>query len=585
MGPQGCGKSSFINLAVGQPDCMTSADSRLCTQLYHSCERSRLVDGCEFRFTDTPGFGNEMIEDRKILELLIGHLVPSSDIDRSAADNSDFPTTQKIAGILYLYSEDEPFKSRTCRKTIEMLVKVLGKRFLDRVTVLIRSQNKSWIGIDFSNFIPDEDSPLYPLYCNNTKPRTISYERDPQSIERILGPYTRLRPRTIQLAALDHFAQQYGDHWRRNDIPRYLREFFPQDIGPPRLVDQLQSVLQLQTSELKGLRTLLAQREEDMRGVQISHDLEFSNIRNERERERIDHQFQLKYLHDTLRSRAREEAAELVSSQKFEIKDLRGLLSQKGEEIQNLRSKHDVELKKIQKDREKEIHDHGLGLKRLYNTIQEQEVEISELKSKTAPGKVSETKGLQGQLGAKDQEITKLKAMNQDINKLKLENDSEIKRLRALLSQKEEEIKGLWSTHETERELFREERANNQVALKVLQHKVEDREAEITQLKSGKDLQAEKLEALGNKIKKLDSEKDSEIERLQQLLVQGEMQDLASGRGIGLKNVQKFAHEIELNCKHLLEAIGEGFSNPESSTDLNLGEVETMAGYKQRTKN
>ncbi|CAE6440201.1 unnamed protein product [Rhizoctonia solani] len=82
MGPQGCGKSSLINLAVGRPDCTISADSKLCTRFFHSCQWSRSMNGCEFRFTDTPGFGNEMIEDRRILELLIENLVPNSYKDR-----------------------------------------------------------------------------------------------------------------------------------------------------------------------------------------------------------------------------------------------------------------------------------------------------------------------------------------------------------------------------------------------------------------------------------------------------------------------------------------------------------------------
>ncbi|KDN48259.1 hypothetical protein RSAG8_02851, partial [Rhizoctonia solani AG-8 WAC10335] len=277
MGPQGCGKSSLINLAVGRPDCTISTDSKLCTQLFHSCQWSRSMNGCEFRFTDTPGFGNEMIEDRRILELLIENLVPNSYKDRPAAGNSNFPQIRKITGLLYIYSEDEPFKNRTSRKTIEMLVKVLGQQFLDRVTVLIQNRSQ----VDFSNFMPDKDSPLYPLYCNDIKPRTMPYEQDHQSIERILGYYTGLHPCVVPLAALDNFAQQYGDSWRHNDIPRYLREFFPEDIGPPKKVDQLQSLLQGLTSELKGVQNLLARREEEMKGLQSAHDVELDNIERE----------------------------------------------------------------------------------------------------------------------------------------------------------------------------------------------------------------------------------------------------------------------------------------------------------------
>ncbi|KAG8762598.1 hypothetical protein FRC11_008553 [Ceratobasidium sp. 423] len=77
MGPQGCGKSSFINLAIGQSDCLTSATSKLCTKVVRSSKRSKWMHGVEFRFTDTPGFGNEVFEDAKILELLVESLAPN----------------------------------------------------------------------------------------------------------------------------------------------------------------------------------------------------------------------------------------------------------------------------------------------------------------------------------------------------------------------------------------------------------------------------------------------------------------------------------------------------------------------------
>ncbi|KAL5632544.1 hypothetical protein ACGC1H_005478 [Rhizoctonia solani] len=578
MGLQGCGKSSFINLAIGRPDCAVSAESLLCTQIFHPCQFSRSMNGCEFRFTDTPGFGNEMIDDRRILELLIENLAPNSYKDSPAADDSDFPQLRTVTGLIYIYSEDEPFKNRVSRSTIEMLVKVLGERFLDRVTVLIRSQNKSQI--ESFKFMSDKDSPLYPLYCNDIKPRTLPYERDPQSIERILGPYTGLYPRAVQLAVLDNFAQQYSDNWRHNDIPRYLRDFFPKNIGPPKMVDQLRLLLQGLTNEHKKMQDALTQKAEEIKGLQLAHDIELEHIQRVREREELTHGMELKYLHDTLRGRAREEVAELKSSKTFEIKELRSLISQKEEQIKNLRSTHDAELKSIQKAREKESFNHEMGLKRLYSTIREQEVEISELKPRNSSAGGLKIKELQNQLQATNGELTKLKASNKETNKLRSENDSEIKRLRTLLAQKEAEMNGLRSTHEAERERSREERSrekiDHEVTLNVLQNKLEDRESAIAQLKSSRGLEFERLEAAKNEeISKLNTEMGSEIERLQRLLAQEEIQDLRSTHGTGLKHIQKFAQEIELNCKHLLDTIREqGVSNLESNKDSELEELE-----------
>ncbi|KEP47081.1 putative AIG1 domain protein [Rhizoctonia solani 123E] len=582
MGLQGCGKSSLINLAIGRPDCTVSGDSTLCTQFFHSCQWPRSMNGWEFRFTDTPGFGNEMIDDRRIFELLVENLAPNSYKDRSAADDSNFPQLRTITGLIYIYSEDEPFKNRISRKTIEMLVKVLGERFLDRVTVLIRSQKKSQI--ESFKFMPDKDSPLYPLYCNDIKPRTLPYEQDPRLIERILAPYTGLYPRAVQLAVLDEFAQKYSDNWRHSDIPRYLRGFFPEDIGPPKAVDQLRSLLQGLTNEHKKLQDALDRRTEEMRGLQLAHNIELEYIRREREHVELNHGIELKYLHDTLRGRAREEVAELKSSRTFENKELRTLVSQKEEEIKNLRSTHDAELKNFQKDREKENFNHELGLKRLYSTIQEQEVEISKLKPNNSSG--SRIKELQNQLQARNEELTKLKASKKEADKLKSESDSEIKRLRTLLAQKETEMNVLRSTHEVERERFREERSrekiDQEVALKVLQNKVEDRDAAITQLKSSRDSEFERLEAANNEeISKLSTEMGSEIERLQRLLAQEEIQDLRSSHGTGLKHIQKFAQEIELSCKHLLDTIREeGVSNTESNEESGLEELEAMTNMR-----
>ncbi|KAH7336903.1 hypothetical protein B0J17DRAFT_447454 [Rhizoctonia solani] len=475
MGPQGCGKSSFVNLAIGEPDCATSTTSALCTRHICVSKISKWINGDEFKFIDTPGLGNGTIEDIRIFELLVEFLAPSPRGD--CQDNSNLPRSQMLTGLLYIHSEDAPFRNRTSLKTIEMLVKILGERFLDRLTVLLQSQNKPQS--DLSGFMPPKGSPLRPLYRYNVKPRTMSYEQDTQSVERVLKPYIELSPRLVNLAFLDNFVQRDGDSWKHNVISHYLRELLPEDPSPPPITDQSD----LQPSFHKhahgkgsgGQRDMLVQ-EGEARDLQSAH-----NIKPEDPPKHGRHK-------------------ELVQQIEFNCKNL-------------------------------------------CEIIQEREEELLHLKS------------------SKDSELKELEALK---NKLVQEKDSEIETLQNLLMQKEEEMKKLWFTFNTEQKNFRNERLrekfNNEVALKSLQNKIEDRETEIAVLKSNKNSELARLEVLKNEeINRLNLKKDSEIVQLQALLAQKEeeIQALRSSHSIGLNNIQKFAHEIELNFKNLWETIGD----------------------------
>ncbi|KAG8730358.1 hypothetical protein FRC11_006886 [Ceratobasidium sp. 423] len=393
---------------------------------------SKWLYGDEFRFTDTPGFGNEIMEDTRILELLVESFAPNPRGDRQ--EGSNLP--RRITGVLYIHSEEEQFKNRVSRKTIEMLVKVLGTRFLDRVTILIRSQQKP--KGDLSNYMPPEDSPLYPLYCNDIKPWTMAYEQDIQSIVNILEPYIDVHPRLIRFAVLENFAQRDGNNWQHEEIPRHLKKFFLADVGLPAIAE---SPHQEQEKELERLRILLAQKDGEIEELQSVHDNELKAAREKMEVQKVNHDLDLKSLCDTIRdheeqmsklkSRKDSEPKKLETPKNVheEIKRLRNLLAQKEKEIIDLRSTHDIAMKNIQEERMDDKFSHDAGLKRLYTTIQDQEVELLKLKS------------------SRDLELEKLEKLNEEISKLSLDKGAEIKELRDLLAQKEREIGHLRSSH------------------------------------------------------------------------------------------------------------------------------------------
>ncbi|KAG8709328.1 hypothetical protein FRC11_005637 [Ceratobasidium sp. 423] len=357
----------------------------------------------EVRFIDSPGFGNELLDDRKILESLVQYLAP--DPAKPRYEGINYP--DRVTGVVYIHHEGQRFMNRSSQKTMEMLVKVIGEEFLDRLTVLIQSGNNTQG--DLSTYSPPQDSPLYPFYCSGTKPRTMIYDDSPQSVERMLVPYTRLSPRLVRLAALNNFMQD--GTWQYDSIPRHLKEFFPEDIGPQGSMGQeLRLRLREQDNKLEEQRRLLAQKEEEINGLQSIHN----GNRNELEELR------------NLLARKEEEIEGLRSAHDIEqnkLEALRNLFVEKEKEITGLRSTYDTELANIRKERVCEQFNHDVVLGRLRNTIQDQEIEISKLKS------------------SKGSELEKLEASkNEEFSRLSSEKDSEIKRLGEELETKTKEI-------------------------------------------------------------------------------------------------------------------------------------------------
>ncbi|KAH7336817.1 hypothetical protein B0J17DRAFT_718736 [Rhizoctonia solani] len=480
LGPHGCGKSTFINKIIDKDECHTSSNSQLCTRGFRSCRFSKSVRGNDVKFIDSPGFGNEMLGDREIFESLVQYFAP--DPTKPRYEGVNYP--DRVTGVVYIHHEDKPFMNRSSQTTMEMLGKIIGDEFLNRLTVLIQSGNKSqW---DLSNYTPPENSPLSPLYRNNNKPRTMPYDGNPQSIERILEYYTGLNPRLVRLAALDHFAP--GGNWQYDEISRHLREFFPADIGPWA---DIQSQFRAQENKLDELRTVLAQWKEEIEDLRSTQEAkqnkldELQNLLAQNEKEMKT----LKFTYDTKQN---------------ELEALRNLFAQKAKEMEGLRSIHDTEQKHFRDERMREKFNHEVALRYLQNMIEEREAEILQLKSN------------------KGSDIKNIETLNAEIINLGLEKDSEISRLRDELQAKNEllvksemmknaEINKLSSEKDLELERLRDElhgkgdKADNKRRVQESIHEVGAKESKPMGLQS-KVNGAAKTE---NK-----QEVDSEIDRL-----------------------------------------------------------------------
>ncbi|CUA67154.1 Myosin-2 [Rhizoctonia solani] len=367
MGLSGSGKSSLINRATGQTDF------------------SRIND-CELRFIDTPGFGNDMIDDRKVIEQLVEYF--ATPIVRH--DGANLP--RRLTGLLYIHSEDGSFKGRTSRKTIEFLVKVLGEQFLDRVTVLVQTQNEA--PSDLAKTTQSRESPLYPLYRHNTKPwATVPYPQDLQSIERILESYITLQERLVRPAVADKFfSSRASNNWQYDNISRHLKEMFPDDVGQVAIADQAEVQLEApppeRTDELEKAHTLIAKKEQELKDLQSTHENELKSLQEQNKAQKSNLELQLSSLCQTIRDRE-VEISKFQSRQGPELEEtgaLKEVSSKKDSEIQLLRAgleAKDEELTKIKEDNERAIRES-------MEKLQAKEREITELKSRN-PGTINKT--------------------------------------------------------------------------------------------------------------------------------------------------------------------------------------------------
>ncbi|CAE6422124.1 unnamed protein product [Rhizoctonia solani] len=258
-----------------------------------------------------------------------------------------------------------------------MLVTVLGEQFLERVTVLIQSQNG--VPNDLAEIVQSEDSPLYPLYCNTTKPwATIPYTQDPQPIDHILESYIEVFPRLVPLAAVEAFAQHDGNNWQYSDIPRYLREFFPDDVGPLTASDQADVKTRFSRRE-DELEKALAQKEEEMKVFKSTHENELKDIQGKGMAERSDLELQRSSLCNTIR----DQKAEISELQSRNISGLEA-----SEALKKLNSEKDLEIQLLQgwlEAKDKEVteikEDNDRTIRELTEQLQTKEKEVMKLRT------------------------------------------------------------------------------------------------------------------------------------------------------------------------------------------------------------
>ncbi|CAE6459246.1 unnamed protein product [Rhizoctonia solani] len=424
--------------AVGNLTIVGKVECQPGTRSFYWYRAPNSVHGDEVRLIDSPGFGNEATDDRIILEALVRYFAP--DPAKPRYDGVNYPG--RVTGVIYIHYEGGRFSNQPSQRTIEMLGKIMGQAFLDRVTVLVKSETK--IQCDLSNLTTQQSSPIYPLYCNSTKPRTLVYDETHQLTERIFAHYLELNPRLIRLAALDNFVQGEGGDWQYDKIPQHLRDFFPQDVGHRGTIDQLQSRLHEQGSKLKEQQTVIAHKEKEINDLRSSRESE--KARSEELKNQLDEkEEEIKGLRNTWDTRH------------DRLGELQALLAQKGDELKVVQFNHAAEQEEFRKQRLREQFSHGVAISHLKNAIEDQKVEVNRLKSEL--GNFAALKDANHEL---ELEIIKLRVelqSNEDrlkleihekeeISKLSSERDSEIKEIRDQLRVKDEDLAKLKADNE-----------------------------------------------------------------------------------------------------------------------------------------
>ncbi|ELU42319.1 AIG1 domain-containing protein [Rhizoctonia solani AG-1 IA] len=432
LGPRGCGKSDFINRIIGKAECQPR------TKLFQQYRAPNSIYGDEVKLIDSPGFGNEATDDRVILEALVRYFAP--DPAKPRFEGVNYP--DRVTGIIYIHHEGGRLSNQPSQRTIEMLGEIIGQEFLDRVTVLVKFETK--IQGNLSNLTPPQSSPVYPLYCNSTKPRTLIYDQTHQLTERIFGHYLELTPRLIRLAVLDNFVQQRGGDWQYDKIPQHLRDFFPQDVGHRGTIDQLQSRVHEQGSKLEKQQTALAEKDQEI------IDLRFSRESEKARSEDLKNQLgkkeeEIKALRNTWDMRY------------DRLGELQALLAQKDEELKIAQFNRAAEQEEFRKQRLREQFSHDVAINRLKNTIEDQKVEVNRLKSD-----LENSAALKDVNHELELEIMKLRVelqsnedrlkleihKKEEISKLSSERNSEIEEIREQLRVKDEDLAKLKADNE-----------------------------------------------------------------------------------------------------------------------------------------
>ncbi|KAG8731537.1 hypothetical protein FRC11_003853, partial [Ceratobasidium sp. 423] len=258
LGAQGCGKSSLINAALGKPVREISNGFELGTTDFHF---NSVSDGKHnFMLVDSPGFDNASISDAEVMTKLARFLCCGKN-------------PAKMAGVIYLHTQDTRLGSGVLRRNLYLIKSILGDSFMDRLTILLVPRPGEQV--DHQKLIDpllDPKSPFYPLYESGARVDVSALET--QSIRNMLLSYAQKTPALMGVQDELYSRRVPND----DDINTYLmrcaraRENGPVATRPritPGGLSQIQasSSNKPSSSEVKKLQLQLEESKKESKGI------------------------------------------------------------------------------------------------------------------------------------------------------------------------------------------------------------------------------------------------------------------------------------------------------------------------------
>lgn len=210
LGPRGCGKSSFIEVATdGKFKSSPSKDSNPSTE-FRSSPPCQIGDQI-IKFIECPGFGDPSDVQDTLFKLI-------KYLDRSFRQALPL----RLTGILYIHPESDDLGSQTLRQNLRLLRALIGEEYSERVTTLLVSRNENGEPEDLEtkrNSLLALGSPFHSFYHGISEPQVLAYKLDQQSIGEITNSYSSFWAR--RFSAQDNIV---NGALKIEDIPEYLRK-------------------------------------------------------------------------------------------------------------------------------------------------------------------------------------------------------------------------------------------------------------------------------------------------------------------------------------------------------------------------
>ncbi|KAF6753698.1 P-loop containing nucleoside triphosphate hydrolase protein [Ephemerocybe angulata] len=129
MGATGSGKSTFINTACGTQELEVHSGLSSCTdevQLSHPF----VLDGCQVRLIDTPGFDDTTKSDTDILKMIAMFL------------SSAYDSGKTLAGVIYVHRISDHRMGGISRRNLRMFRRLCGDDPLKNVVIVTNKWNE-----------------------------------------------------------------------------------------------------------------------------------------------------------------------------------------------------------------------------------------------------------------------------------------------------------------------------------------------------------------------------------------------------------------------------------------------------------